>query len=49
MNEVQSLNIPSKISNIWKNSAGAYTKINGIWKNIDSIYTKINGVWKQNS
>lgn len=47
--EVQSLNIPSKISGTWKNSAGAYAKINGVWKNIDSIYTKINGVWKQNS
>lgn len=49
VNEVQSLNIPSKISDTWKNSAGAYAKINGVWKNIDSIYTKINGIWKQNS
>lgn len=49
VNEVQSLNIPSKISGTWKNSAGAYAKINGVWKSIDSIYTKINGIWKQNS
>lgn len=49
VNEVQSLDIPSKISGTWKNSAGAYAKINGVWKNIGSIYTKINGIWKQNS
>lgn len=47
--DFQPLNVPSKISGLWKNSAGVYVKINGVWKNADSVYTKINGVWKQNS
>ena len=47
--QAQSLNLPSKIDGVWKNSESAFAKIGGSWKTIDSIYTKINGVWKQNS
>lgn len=49
VNEVQSLNLPAKISEAWKNSSDAFIKINGSWKNIDSVYAKINGIWKLSS
>ena len=47
VNEVQSLNLPAKISETWKNSSDAFIKINDSWKNIDSVYAKLAGEWKE--
>lgn len=45
--DIQSLNMPVNINNVWKDIDSAHININNLWKPIESVYAKIDEAWKE--